>query len=413
MPRQRNGIWYADFREINPKTGVLERFRPSLGRDVTSRRQALERERELREDLRREARKPAAQRAAERDEPPRAAFSGFARLWLDTHVRVKRKPSVFRRYDSICKVHLVPYFRDEQLTAIDALRVEQLMAWATERTHPDTGNKLKPKTVNEIVGCLSSMLSTAVRWKYLKANPCEGLERLALPPEARTFRFYTAEQSEAFLAKAAELVPEWYPLFLVGFRTGLRLGELFALEWGDVDLVTGALQVRRSHHRGETTMPKSGKERSVDMAPSVVTMLKSCRHMRGPLVFCAHDGTHLNRDMLKHPWERVTLAAGLPRIRPHDMRHSFASQLVIRGVPLRAVQQLLGHATIQMTERYAHLAPGATRAHVALLDCSDSGSGHNLVTPGTTGGPRRRNHKRKVVEAAGVELSAHDEDESP
>lgn len=411
MPFQRNGIWYADFRAVNPKTGVLERFRPSLGREVTSRRQAVDRERELREELRREARKTPAQRAAERDEPVRAAFSGFARLWLDTHVRVKRKPSVFRRYESICRVHLVPFFGDAQLSSIDVLRVEQLTAWASARAHPDTGERLKPKTVNEIVGCLSSMLSAAVRWKYLRANPCEGVERLALPPEARRFAFYTAEQSEAFLARAAELVPEWYPLFLVGFRTGLRLGELFALEWGDVDVVSGVLHIRRSHHRGETTTPKSGKERTVDLAPSAAAMLRQIRHLRGPLVFCAHDGSHLNRDMLKHPWERVIAAAGLPRIRPHDMRHSFASQLVIRGVPLRAVQELLGHATIQMTERYAHLAPGATRAHVAMLDHTVSGSGHILVTPDVTAGPKRRNYTRKVVEAAGVELSSSvDED---
>lgn len=85
-------------------------------------------------------------------------------------------------------------------------------------------------------------------------------------------------------------------------------------------------------------------------------------------MFPQPDGTHLTRDIVKHPFGRVIRAATLPTIRIHDMRHSFASQLVMAGVPLKAVQELLGHADIKMTMRYAHLAPEAKKDYVLVLD---------------------------------------------
>lgn len=411
MPFQRKGVWRSQFYEVDPSTGARRRFRRSFGPEVKSRRDADAREREFRTEIRAEmarAARPAAERA--KDEPPRAAFSGFARLWLDTFVKVKRKPSVFIRYDSICRVHLVPHFGDRQLATLGNFDVEQLLAKCARARHPDTGRPLAAKTVNEIVGCLSSMLATAVRWRYIAANPCSGVERLELPPDAREFRFYTADQTDVWLEKCAEIEPAWYPLFLAGFRAGLRLGELFALELGDLDFVSGVIHVRKSFTRDATTTPKSGKARAVDMAPSLAEVLPHYRHLRGPLVFCSADGRHLNRDMLKHPWARVTAAAGLPLLRPHDMRHSFASQLVIAGVPLRAVQEMLGHATIQMTQRYSHLAPGATRQFVALLDRSKTASGHIPGTPVSTGGPSRRNHMRKMVGGGGSRTPGEPED---
>ncbi len=103
-------------------------------------------------------------------------------------------------------------------------------------------------------------------------------------------------------------------------------------------------------------------------SPELVEAFKAHRHMNGDLVFCTSEGGYLDRNKVKHPFWTCTRAAGLPEIRIHDLRHTFASQLVMRGVPLNAVKELLGHATIEMTMRYAHLAPGASSAYVALLD---------------------------------------------
>jgi integrase len=173
-------------------------------------------------------------------------------------------------------------------------------------------------------------------------------------------------------------------LFCVGFRTGLRLGEILALEWGDIDFVKRRVRVERSHHRGHTTSTKADKVLNIPVTKSVVEALKSYRHLKGDLVFSRKDGEHLNRDMIKHPFERVMKAAGLHRIRIHDMRHSFASQLVMAGVPLKAVAEFLGHSDTRITDRYAHLAPQVAESYIELLD----------EPGGTRTGDARRSGKR-------------------
>lgn len=158
---------------------------------------------------------------------------------------------------------------------------------------------------------------------------------------------------------------------------GLRLGELFALRWGDVDFRSPQVHVRKSmfwHPKNgrasrsyEITTPKSGRSRTVPMPPVLFARLMAYRHLRGPWVFCLDDGTPVHRDNIKHCLITGARLAGLPTIRLHDPRHSYASQLVMASTPPRVVQSLLGDAHITTTERYAHLSPGLDHAPVLRL----------------------------------------------
>ncbi len=353
----------CDFAISDGKGGQL-RYRQSLGRDVRTARQAEQAEAKLRaeavrqiEDIVRGERVGAL---------PAAAFSGFAAHWMNVHVETNCKPSVIRRYESIIRVQLLPHFGNVEIGTIDRHQIEKFKAENLKSISPQTGKNPARKTVNEHLAVLSSMFERAVEWGYLRHNPCRGVRRLKVPPTE--FSFYTREQTDAFLEAALRVEPAWYTFFLVAFRTGLRLGEMIALECGDLDLVRGKIHVRRSRTRNKTTPPKSGIARIVEMSPALVVAMKAHRHLNGDLVFPQRDGAHLTRDIIKHPFARVIRAAGLPTIRIHDMRHSFASQLVMAGVPLTAVQELLGHSDIKMTMRYAHLAPGAKSDYVAVLD---------------------------------------------
>jgi len=94
----------------------------------------------------------------------------------------------------------------------------------------------------------------------------------------------------------------------------------------------------------------------------------SDKHLKGRLVFSRPNGAYLTRDIVKHPFERVIRSTGLHRIRIHDTRHSYASQLVMEGVALKVVAEYLGHSTTKTTEMYAHLSPAAKQSYVDVLD---------------------------------------------
>jgi integrase len=157
-------------------------------------------------------------------------------------------------------------------------------------------------------------------------------------------------------------------MITVAIKTGLRLGELLALRKEDVDLVKGQIVVRQSVTRGIVTTPKSGKPREVDLGDEAITALKDARHLKGPLVFCGANGRMLSDVDCRRPLYDARRKAGLRHIGWHVLRHTFASHLAMRGASMKVVQELLGHATMDMTMRYAHLSPGVRREAVRLLD---------------------------------------------
>jgi len=289
--------------------GGRTRFRRSLGADVVSRTQAEEAEARIRAKLLAEQTRLTASPGTP-ESVPSAAFSGFAKKWYDTHVAVNLKPSTQESYGDILRVHLVPHFGDRAIATITALDVEQYKAAALKKIVPKTEKTIRPKTVNEHLCVLGSMMEAAVRWGYLSVNPCRRVRRLRVPqPE---LHFYDAEQTERFLAAAREIEPDYAAFFTVAFKTGMRLGEILALEWSDLDFGRRQIRVRHSFRRGKTSTPKSHKIRVVPMNQSANDAFKSVRHLKGVLVFSRRDGTHLTRDMIKRPYERVIAAAKLP-----------------------------------------------------------------------------------------------------
>lgn len=137
----------------------------------------------------------------------------------------------------------------------------------------------------------------------------------------------------------------------------------------------GQLSVRRSVVRNVISTPKRGKSRDIPLGNEVLSALKAHRHLRGPLVFCTDGGRMLKKNESKHPLWQATKRAGLRHFSWHVLRHTFASHLAMRGVTLKAVQELLGHATIEMTMRYAHLSPHVDRDAVRLLNHGGAASG--------------------------------------
>lgn len=271
-----------------------------------------------------------------------------------------------------------PAVQDKTLDAITAWDVEK---WRSERLKAGA----KPATVNRAIDNLKSALNRAVEWGHLAANPLNGVKRSKtdraatvryLSPDEETRLLDALEAREARLQAERESANAWrnaraYPLLppvrdrlrpmvLVSLHTGVRRGELLSLEWRDVDLARAMLTVR-----GEGA--KSGTTRHIPLNATALQALEDWKH-GGTLVFPAKDGRKVNN--VKRAWAGVLEAAEITGFRWHDLRHSFASKLVMRGVDLNTVRELLGHSTITMTLRYAHLAPEHKAAAVARLVAS-------------------------------------------
>ena len=218
--------------------------------------------------------------------PRYAAFSGFARRWLDLHVTNNRKPSTVRSYEQVLRVHLVPFFTDADLRSIGPIEVEEFKA-TVRHTH-------QPKTVNNQLGVLSSLFSAAITGRYADQNPVAMVPRMRVVE--RKPRFWKREESSAFLKQIREKEPRYYALFLCALRTGMRQGELFALEWGHLNFRERIIHVQSSYWKGHTGPPKSGKNRDIPMSQELADALQEHRHLRGDLVFCRDDGSHLSGD---------------------------------------------------------------------------------------------------------------------
>ncbi len=215
------------------------------------------------------------------------------------------------------------------------------------------GKPLRPSSINRELMCLSAIFREAVKRGYLERNPCRGIKQL--PEQNIVVRYLSDDEEKQLLAACSERMK---PIVLCGLHTGMRRGEILGLKWEDVDLDQGLLRVR---------LTKNKKTRYIPINPVVRELLKSLpRWDDGPHVF-ANPDTHQRWHDVKVAWQYTVRRSKVKNFRFHDLRHTFASRLVQKGVPLQVVQELLGHGSIIMTQRYAHLAPGDLRRAVDLL----------------------------------------------
>ena len=389
--RTNGGPWQVDFRYKDPKTGKSKRFRRTTG--ITIKKDALKLERRWKRE--------AQSHGSENNQPSNVSatkmgtpFSGAAKRFVDDYARVHNKPSEVTNKLQIIKNHLHPFFRH---MPVETIRRRDIDAYIASKKR----GGLHTKTLNNHIGVMSRMFNCFVEWELIQVSPMNGVKKLKTP-EA-TFDFYTGEETNLFLNECHKSEPFWRPFFVTAFNTGMRLGELAALRWDDVDFERDLIHVRRNLYRGHEGTPKGGRNRQIPMNQLLKNVLQKHyqTNKKNPRVFLSLQGTDLTVNSHRRSFERIIKKAGLKRIRFHDVRHSFASQLVMNGVILSVVQELLGHSTIAMTERYSHLAPGLTHDAVktlmgSLVIKNGSQSGHNPVTQGKNGESLDTSNKEKA-----------------
>ncbi len=267
------------------------------------------------------------------------------------------------------------------------LTISRLEKWRITRTNAG----IKPTTINRQVATLRGVLSRAMEWDVIDDHPLKKLKALKtdnspkiryLTPDEEKRLFKALEQRDEKFKQARkrsnqhrqkrgyELLPSLLeysyadrltPLIILSLKTGLRRGEAFDLTWQYVNLERGLITLI-----GDTT--KSMNTRYIPLSPTALEALKAWKKQAPQStgrVFPSDDGGRL--DNLNKSWKTLLGNANISCFRWHDMRHDFASQLVMKGVPLNTVRELCGHANMQTTQKYAHLAPDHKADAVALL----------------------------------------------
>ena len=256
------------------------------------------------------------------------------------------KPSTLDDYNNMVRVlnRGLGHLRLEDIT------VDTLERWRdgyTKERHPAN------RTLLKYTIALGGIFKRAMRVHGLPNNPASLMER---PRLRRTNEITVLSAAEVRLLTAAAASTEDATIFLTAAFTGLRMGELLALHWRDIDFPREAIHVRASFAKDLESTPKSGSARTVPMVTDVAQALASYgrrEHFTGPgdLVFAGPLGGHLDSNRLRKRYAAALTAAGLPAMRFHELRHTFGT-LAIQRASILQVQNWLGHADIKTTQIY-------------------------------------------------------------
>ena len=292
-------------------------------------------------------------------------------VWFQDYAKIKVRPSSHQTYQGYIHNHIRSNIGDvplEKLTSLDLQKFYKklLTQGRVERLEAKGQPKgLSAKTVRNIHQILSSALKLAQEQRLILTNPAEGC---ALPRvQHQEMKTLTTVQLASFFREARE--SGVFELYYLKLATGLRRGELLRLKWEDIDLERGDLRVRRQVSRingyvVEAPLKTKNAYRTLPLAEDTVSVLKEQRRKVGnsPWVLPSPNGGPISPDSVLHMLHRVLKRAGLPKVRFHDLRHTFATLALQNGVDIKTVSGMLGHFSAGFTlDTYAHITSAAQR----------------------------------------------------
>jgi integrase len=361
--RVRRGAWYGQWhvggRRVQRKLGAVRQ--PGTRQGLTK-RQAEARLRELIQDV-----KPAPAGS----EQLTVAEAGERYIRHVEHV-LERKPTTVADYGSILRRHLAPHFGQ---AGIDKITTEQIGIYMAAKAREG----LKTKTISNHLNFTHGLFGFAVKRGWTETNPVANVDRPRVSGTDPDIRYLARSEIEALLRAVPDdrLGPTDRTLYLTATMAGLRMGELVALRWQDVDWIAGVVRIRRTYTRGQFGTPKSRRStRAVPVADRLAGELerhfqRSAYQADEDLVFGHPDtGGPYDPSKMRKRFKGALKAAGLRPVRFHDLRHSYGTAMAAAGAPLRALQEWMGHRDYKTTSIYADYSPdpsqGAAWAEAAF-----------------------------------------------
>ena len=292
-------------------------------------------------------------------------------VWFENYAKIKVRPSSHQTYRGYIDNHIKPNIGKIQLNKLTTLELQKLYKKLLSKGRIDRieakgqPKGLSPKTVRNIHQVISSAMDFARNQKLIAINPTDGC---ALPKlEHQEMKTIPVEQLASFLREAKD--SGVFEMYYIELATGLRRGELLGLKWEDLDLEQGTLRVQRQVDRingevVEAPLKTKNSYRTISLGADAVGILEEQRKKCGssPYVFPSPTGGPISPDSVLQMLHRVLKRAGLPKVRFHDLRHTFATVALQNGVDIKTVSGMLGHYSAGFTlDTYAHVTTAAQR----------------------------------------------------
>lgn len=306
--------------------------------------------------------------------PARLTVDEYMRLWLDDVAKPDVRDTTFRVYEQMTRLYILP--------ALGRIRLGSLQPGHIQKLHADMQERnLSRNTVQRAHRVLHNALNRAVEWGYVPRN----VASVVHPPTPKRTELNILDANQARKLLDTAKGTRWEALIALAVATSLREGELLGLKWSDVDLESGTLRVQRQLGiiGKRLVEPKTNStRRSMHLPAYALAALRTHRIRQNEarlmlrsdwedndLIFSTHAGRPLMARNVVREFKNLLKKADLPDIRFHDLRHTAATLMLLQGVPVKVVQERLGHSQISLTlGTYAHVLPSMDKDAADKLD---------------------------------------------